>query len=154
MIVAVGVGAPACYDAPTIPRSTSPSIHGAAAVADIGDAPTSVTIDLGTVDQVNGSVNTPVAGVEYPHPTVVRATLSGGVVTYTPNFTGIGPAQGPFGPLGRTALEWHDGVDLHIVRFNTDIEYILFTGVGKVGSASRDPLGFLALAGFRPPGTN
>jgi hypothetical protein len=153
VLIATVILVASCQDAPTAPQPIAP-VPGAAASADVGDAPQTIGINVGLVNEYDGGAGSAVSGAIYPHPTVVRATLSGGTVTYTPNYTGIGGPQGPFGPLGRTALEWHDGTSLHIERFFTNIKYILFFGDGAVLSASRDPMDYLVLAGFRPPGTN
>src|SRR6185312_590801 len=83
------------------------------------------------------------------YPTVVKASISGGVETYTPNFDGIGPAQGPFGPYGRTVLNWTNGNEFAQMRINGDPTYIFFFGNSSVGSAGRDPLGTLVLDFFR-----
>ena len=151
--------AAACFDTPTLPRPKPGLVAGSpqkAHVSNPGDSPDVVTLQLPAPNVYNGGSGLGGDLAKYPHPTVVRAEVTG-FVTYTPNYANIGPPQGPFGPSGNTVLFWWDGSGLERVDFLDGgyvepkvTKYITFFGDGAVFTVARGSLGTLTLDGYRP----
>jgi hypothetical protein len=152
-VCACGVVA-ACGDLTSIPepsRMQAVSAVGSAGDAPFpGDAPDQVAIELSSPDPYTGASNKTGMFARYSHPTVVRATLTGGQLMYTPNFPNIGEAQGPFGPYGRTAMNYWNGAFVVQVIFHSASRHIVFAGGSEVFNVGRDGMGYVTHSGYRP----
>jgi hypothetical protein len=160
LAVLAGAAIAACYDMSTMPRSANPAVVSGpkhvASDANPEDSPDNVVLQLPPPDRYDGGSGLSGDLARYPHPTVVRAEVTG-FVTYTPNYANIGPSQGPFGPSGNTVLFYWDGNSLHRTDFVDGgyvepkvTKYITFVGTGELFTVARGPLGTLQLDGYRP----
>jgi hypothetical protein len=148
----------ACHDA-TITSPPTAMKHAAATAANLDDpgggghpedAPEVLSLSLPAPNVYNGQSTLSGNLGRYRHPTIVHATISGGMVTYTPNYDNIGPSQGPFGPEGRIVLFYWDGFQTRRFDFGSSSMYIPIVGAGEVFTVARAPMGTLTLTGYRP----
>lgn len=134
------------------PLTLRPGQHASATVYP-NESPASATVPL-VIDGLSGGGTTDPSFVApwYRHATVVKATVSG-LVVRTPNFAGLGSATS-YGPIGNTAVTWHDGNNVFSVASftSTDAMYLLLTANSHLDGGASNSYGVENEQNYLPPG--